>query len=364
MARSSLQREIFRGRLIVAATFVFLAVLIGSAGYHFLGAGRWSVEEVLYFTIITLSTVGFGETLPGMRDVPYARLWTIVTIFSGSGTLLYFVSTLTAFIVEGDIQGAIRRNRMQKRIDHLSGHFIVCGIGRTGGHVVDELINTHHTFVVIDRDEEHLLRFAERYGPQQFLYVHGDATDDETLVQAGIERSAGVIAALTDDKDNLYVTLSAYQLVHTRPHQGPFRIVAKAVDPSAREKLLAAGATNVVAPSEIGGMRMVSEMIRPAVVEFLDLMLRDPKKNLRIEEVVIPEDSSLIGATLRETTIRKHTRAMVIAIRLAGSPPRYEYNPGPDLMIEKGSIIIVLAESAEMNKLRAGIASGEIGRLT
>lgn len=362
MARPDDQREIFRGRLILASLLLGLVVLVGSGGYHLLGDGRWTIEEVFYFTVITLSTVGFGETLPGMDQVPYARLWTIAMIFFGSGTLLYFVSTLTAFIVEGDIQGAIRRNRMQKRIDHLSDHFIVCGAGSTGIHVVEELINTHHAFVVVDRDEERLLNLADKLGQQRFLYVVGDATDDDTLRQAGIGRAAGVIAALTDDKDNLYITLSAYQLSRERAKTGEFRIVAKAIDPSAEAKLKAAGATRVVSPSQIGGMRMVSEMVRPAVVEFLDLMLRDPEKNLRIEEVGIPDTSSLIGVRLRDTTIRARTKAMVIAVKHAGEPPRYTYNPGPDLVIEKGMILIVLAETAEMNKLRDGIESGFIGR--
>lgn len=364
MARSSDdQREIFRGRLILAAVLMFTVVLVGSGGYHLLGDGRWSIEEVLYFTVITLSTVGFGETLPGMDHVPFARLWTILMIFFGSGTLLYFMSTLTAFIVEGDIQGAIRRNRMQKRIDHLSGHYVVCGVGSTGIHVVEELINTHHPFVVIDRDADRLLQLADRFGPQRFHYVAGDATDDEVLIQAGIDRAVGVIAALTDDKDNLYITITASQLERERQARGEFRIVAKAIEPTAGPKLIAAGATRVVSPAQIGGMRMVSEMVRPAVVEFLDLMLRDPEKNLRIEEVAIPDESSLVGAQLKDTTIRARTKAMVIACKHAGSPPRYTYNPGPTLALEKGMVLIVLAETAEMNKLREGIASGDIGRL-
>ena len=142
--RRSEQREIFRGRLIMAAMLLGLVVIVGSGGYHALGEGRWDIESVFYFTVITLSTVGFGETLPGMNDVPYARLWTIGLIFFGSGTLLYFISNLTAFIVEGDIQGAIRRNRMHKRIQKVGDHFIVCGIGATGIHVVEELLSLIH----------------------------------------------------------------------------------------------------------------------------------------------------------------------------------------------------------------------------
>jgi voltage-gated potassium channel len=355
------QRTLFRTRLLGAGTLLALVVMGGSSGFYVLGDGRWSVEEVVYFTIITLSTVGFGETLPDMAEVPYARLLTIGLIVFGSGTLLYFISTLTAWIIEGDLQRALRRSRMQKRIDALSGHYIVCGVGSTGVHVADELLKTGHAFVAVDRDLERLGTLAEKHGPS-FLYVHGDATHDETLLQAGIARAGGVIAALTDDKENLFITLTAFQLQRERAMRGEFRIVAKAVDASTRPKLLAAGAHRVVSPSEIGGMRMVSEMIRPAVVEFLDLMLRDPKKNLRIEEVEIPVGSPLERLKLRDTAIRSAARVLVIAIRHPGPPPRYEYNPGPDLMIEAGMVLIVLAESAEMNKLRQGVASHSIGR--
>lgn len=355
-------RSLFRRRLIAAATLLALVVIGGSSGYYALGGGRWSVEEVVYFTIITLSTVGFGETLPGMAEVPYARLLTLGLIIFGSGTLLYFISTLTAFIVEGDLRGALRRNRMQKRIDGLRGHLILCGIGSTGVHVVDELVKTGHPFVAVDRDLAHLEALFEKHGAR-FLYVHGDATHDETLMQAGIDRADGVIAALSDDKENLFMTLTAFQLQRERALRGEFRIVAKAIEPSARAKLLAAGAHRVVSPSEIGGMRMVSEMVRPAVVEFLDLMLRDPKKNLRIEDVEIPARSPLERLKLRDTAIRSAARVLVIAVRYPGDPPRYEYNPGPDLVIEAGMTLIVLAETTEMARLRAAVASHSVGRI-
>ena len=216
---------------------------------------------------------------------------------------------------------------------------------------------------MIDRDEERLLTLADKFGHQHFLYVVGDATEDEILISAGLDRAVGVISTLTDDKDNLYVTVTAYQLERKRAEAGEFRIVSKSIDPTARGKLLAAGATRVVSPSEIGGMRMVSEMVRPAVVEFLDLMLRDPEKNLRIEEVSIPDESPLIGVRLRDTAIRARTKVLVIAVKHGGDEPRYTYNPGPDLEIEHGMILIVLAETVEMNKLRDGIFDGSIGRL-
>jgi voltage-gated potassium channel len=355
------QRNVFRNRLLGAATAFGLVIVTGSAGYYALGEGRWPIEDVVYFTIITLSTVGYGETLPGMDTVPYARLLTIALIIFGSGTLLYFISTLTAFIVEGDLQGAIRRNRMQKRISDLQGHYIVCGVGATGAYIVEELIATGRDFVVIDRNQERLEALSAKYGAP-FLNVLGDATVDETLKDAGIDRAAGIIAALTDDPDNVFITLSAAQLTRERAQKGEFRIVAKAAQPGTRAKLMTAGAHSVVSPNHIGGMRMVSEMIRPTVVEFLDVMLRDPKKSVRIEEVEIPERSTLVGARLSETAIPVYSKVSVIAVKYPESPPRYEYSPGPDILLRAKMILIVLAEASEVAKLRDGIVRGRIGR--
>lgn len=348
------QTSILRTRLVVAAFWLGAVVVIGATGFHQIGDGRWSWPDCIYFTIITLSTVGYGETLPGFDEHPYTRLWTIALIVLGSGTLLYFISTLTAFIVEGDLGGALRRNRMKQALLKLSGHTIVCGAGTTGIHVIEELLHTHTPFCVIDTNEERLLELAERFGPDKLAYVIGDAADDQVLDAAGITRAGCVVAALHEDKDNLFVTVTAVAL------NPKVRVVAKAVEVSARAKLLRAGAKSVVSPTQIGGMRLASEAIRPTVTEFLDLMLRDPKKNLRIEEVTIPESSTLVGAQLKDTNIRQATKAMVIAIRTEGG---YEYNPEPTHRLDKGSTLIVLAETVEMKKLREGMASGKIGRV-
>ena len=343
-----------RNRLVYAAMWLAVVVVVGALGFHAIGQQQWTWGDCVYFTIITLSTVGFGETLPGLDDTDYGRAWTVGLIVLGSGTLLYFISTLTAFIVEGDLQGALRRNRMQSKLNQLSGHYIVCGGGTTGIHVVEEFISSHMAFCVVDTSEARLLELAERFGADKFLFIVGDASDDETLKEAGIERAVGVIAALHEDKDNLFVVVTASAL------NPKLRIVAKAVEVSARAKLLRAGAKAVVSPTQIGGMRLASEAIRPKVVEFLDLMLRDPKKNLRIEEVTIPDSSPIVGCQLNETEIRRKTKVLVIALRYPDG--RYEYNPPPEQRIEPGCTMIVLAETAEMSRLRDGIASGAIGR--
>jgi len=347
-------RDFLYRRLVSAFMFLMTVVGIGSVGLHYLGGGRWEFWDCFYMTVITLSTVGFGETLSDMNAVEGARGFTVMLIVLGSGTLLYFASSLTAFIVEGDLMGALKRNRMQKQIDALSNHIVVCGVGSTGIHILEEMVATETPFVAIDIDEDRLGKLDEDLPGVELLSVTGDATDDHILERAGIVRARGIISALHDDKDNLFVTVTARAL------NSRARIIAKAVEPSAGPKLTRAGADAVVSPNRIGGMRMVSEMIRPRVVQFLDLMLRDRERNMRIEELPIPDDSSIVGATLRETDIRQHTDALVIAVRDAEGA--FLYNPPPGTTLRKGMTLVVLAETSEYRKLRAGIEEGTIGR--
>ncbi len=334
-------------RLLSALFFLTLVFVGGATILHQIGAGRWSWFDCFYMTVITLSTVGFGETLPGFADVPGARPILLVLIILGSGTLLYFISNFTALLVEGDLGGLLLRRRMQKRIDRLRDHILVCGIGTTGIHIVEELIAVDRPFVVVDVDVERLEKLAREMGPR-FLYVEGDATDDEVLELAGVGRCQGIIAALHADKDNLFVTITARAL------NADARIVAKSVECSAEGKLRRAGADAVVSPYFIGGMRLVSEMIRPAAVEFLDRMLRDHDHNLRVDEAGIPEGSALAGKTLAGSGVRE-TGALVIAVRLPDG--RYVYKPSGDLALPAGSFLIVIAQSADLETLRRHLAS-------
>jgi len=348
------QQSLLRNRLVLATLWLLAVIFVGAGGFEVIGEGDWSFADCIYFTIITLSTVGYSHTLSHFEDHDYARVWTVGLIVLGSGTLVYFVSTITAFIVEGDLGGALRRNRMKQVLGKLHNHIIICGAGTTGIHVIEELVHSHIPFCVIDVNEQRLLELADRFGPDKFPYVVGDAADDHTLQEAGIEHAQGVVAALSEDKDNLFVTITASAL---NPQA---RIVAKATDVASRAKMMRAGAKAVVSPTQIGGLRLASEAIRPTVVEFIDLMLRDPKKNLRIEEVSIPASSSLAGTALKDTNIRRESKVLVIAVRLADG--RYEYNPQPEFVLETGCTLIVLAETAEMARLREGVASGRVGR--
>jgi voltage-gated potassium channel len=346
------RREIIR-RLLFGALSLTSVVVIGAAGYLVIGNGRWAYEDCIYMTFITVSTVGYGEVLKNMDTVPGARIWTLLLIVLGSGSLVFFVSTFTAFIVEGDLGGALRRRRMQQQISKLTDHILVVGVGATGIHIVEELHTIKSPFVAIDLNEERLRMLSEEVFPGM-LYVHGDATQDHVLEQAGIGRAKGLAAALTDDKDNLFVSISARAL------NANLRIVAKMIEDTAESKLRRAGANAIVSPSQIGGMRMVSELIRPSVVQFLDRMLRNQEQTLRVEEVLIPPGSTLIGTRLRDTAIRDETKVLVLAVHHPDGS--YAYNPGPDFILETGMTLVVLCHTEDIEKLRRGIANGSIGR--
>jgi voltage-gated potassium channel len=330
-------------RLLAALVGFAFLVALGMVGYWALGHGRWTLDECAYMTVITISTVGFYE-LGHLGDVPGARALTVFLILSGVGVLAYMQSNLTALLVEGAIGQALRRRRMQKDIEKLSRHIVVAGAGGTGKHVIEELIATQTVFVAIDRSEQVLRQVSEELGGGKMLYVHGDATLDHVLLAAGVQRARGVVAALTHDKDNLYVTLSARSL------NASARIVSKVVEDEAAPKILKAGASSIVNPTMIGARRLASELIRPEVNEFLDQMLRDKDKNLRLEEVTVPRGSGFVGLALKDTPIRRETRALVVAVR--DGDRKFTYNPDPEHAIAEGTTLIVLGEADNIVKLR------------
>lgn len=240
---------------------------------------------------------------------------------------------------------------MKKTLAGLSDHIIVVGMGAHGAAVVEELLATGWPLCAVDRDVARLERMRDRLGGVEVPCVIGDATDDATLTEAGVERARALISALPQDPDNLFVVVTARQLAAS------IKIVAKAEKPKSAEKLRKAGADSVVMPSYIGGVRMVSEIIRPQVVEFLDLMLRDRDKNLRIEEVLLPAGSRLHGKPLAEARIREKANLLVLAIRdpKTGS---FVYNPGPTQELTSGMALIVLGESDSVHMLRRAAERG------
>lgn len=333
--------------MVAASGAILIVLTLGSAGFYYLGKiylgeGSWSLFDCVYMTFVTLTTVGFGEILPGFSDVEYARPWTLFLIVMGTGTFLYFVSTLTAIIIEGDLQEALKETRMHKAINKLKGHIIVCGVGSTGRQVLEELDEYKIDAVAIDSDPERVAAFKETH--PKCMYVVGDATDDDILAKANIETAGAVVTALGSDKDNLYVTISARQV------NSSMRIVARGSDLRVLEKLRKAGADTVVSPNYIGGLRMVSALLRPKVVRFLDEMRRDPS-GTRIEEIDVGGGSSFANRSLAEIDFRKSTDLLVLAVRVPGQDG-HTYNPKGDFVLKAGMTLVVLGPISQVEDLR------------
>jgi len=335
-------------RLIAGCIGVICVLLAGGSGYYVLGHGDWPLSDCLYMTAITISTVGFSEVLD-ISGVPGARLYTGFLIVFGMGIIVYFGSTVVALIVEGEIKNYFRRKKMEKRIARLAGHVIVCGAGATGMFIIKELIATRTPFVAIDESEDRIRRVSEEE-EAEFFHIVGNAADDHILLEAGIRDARGLIAALPEDKDNLFLVISARQL------NPDLRIVSRGIEPTIADKLKRVGANAVVSPNFIGGMRMASEMIRPRVVEFLDVMLRDKDKNMRVEEVEIGPEAPCLNRMLGQADIGGLADVQVLAIKdLNGD---YAYNPAPDSVLSQGLTLIVLGPVSEVARLRAALGKG------
>lgn len=337
-----------RYRPILIATLMMLIVFtLGFAGYAIIGFPQHGLLDAAYMTVITLTTVGYGEIID-LSGHPAGRIFTMILLLLGVGTFLYFFSTLTGFIVEGSLENLFWRRKMEKSIRDLSGHYIVCGGGHTGEHIVRELLATERPFVLIESHEERIRDMHDHLGVR-FPAFAGDATDDETLLAAGVERASGLFAALSNDKDNLIITVSARLL------QPGLRIVSRSSDESVERKVRKAGADVVVSPSMIGGLRMTSEMVRPHVVTFLDVMLRDREKRLRVEESTIASRSSLDGITAGELRRRAPEEMLLVALRSATG--EWIYNPGDAVPLPATTTLVYLGSPEvrqEVDRLAAG----------
>ena len=301
----------------------------------------WPIVDSLYMTIITMTTVGYGEVRPLSE---YGRLFTIGLIITSIGIVGYVFSALTAFVVEGEVRQIIRGRKMDKQIAKLKNHIILCGIGRTGLHIAEEFYRTHTPFVVIEQDEE-ALEALSRF--QDILHLQRDATQDETLLLAGIKQARGLVTTLREDKDNVFVVLCARSL------NPDLRIIARLVEDKNEELLRKAGADHIVSPDAIGGIRMASVMLRPTVVAFLDEILRVTGQTLRMEEMQVDDFPALLNRSLGEVNIRKRTGALVVAIK--SFKHGYQFNPGAQTILRSGDILIVIGTEDQVDPERWAI---------
>jgi len=335
-------------RKIVLALCALTALLVvGSFGYKVLVGGTWF--EGLYMTVITLSTTGFGEVVPGLADSVVGRIFTMALILFGMGLLLWFVGNTTAFLVEGHLSTHLGRRKMDKRIAAMKDHVIVCGAGTTGIEVITELSVAGVPCVAVDARPELLGKALDRLS---FLYVEGDATSEEALLEAGIERARGVVTVLPEDKDNLVVTFMARQL------NPDIRIVSRGVNQTMRARLINAGAGAVIFPDRIGGLRLASEMLRPHVVRFLDRMLRPGQKEVwRIEEIEITRESAAAGKALGSLRLSERVGLPILAVT-ADEGLDVVYYPGDETLLKPDSRLVVLGNTGQIEKLREIVRQG------
>lgn len=327
----------FLKRLFGPGIALVLLLVIGTVGYLLIGNGRYSLLDCFYMTMITISTIGYGEIID-LSGSPNGRLFTIAVAVSGIGILTYILSNTTAFIIEGELKEIFRRKRMEKRIQKLTGHFIVCGMDRVGRYIVTELLLTNRSFVFVDIDRAKIETALESFQDQ--VFIEGDGTDSDTLSRAGIASAAGLFAVTGNDNQNLVISLTAKQL------NPDVKVVARCTDLKNMEKVKKAGADAVVSPSFIGGLRMAAEMIRPAVVSFLDIMLRDKEKNLRIEEIALPE--TYIDKNVSELKLTRFKSTLLLAIK---SEDGWTYNPSGDYLIRNGDTLIIMTPPEERHEL-------------
>ncbi len=343
---------LLRHKLFFAGFLLTAVVAGGSLGYYllaFLNYRRpyWQLADCLYMTFITLTTVGFGEIID-VANVPGARFFTIIILLSGLGISAYFVSTLTAFLVEGELKNVFWRKRMKELIGKLSGHIILCGADNVGGNVLAELFEKKIGFVVIDHDEKLILRLQEKYG--DFPAIVGDPSHDSCLREAGVAVASGVITTLGDDRDNLCVVVTCKAM---NPR---LRMISRCNNIGFVSKLELLGA-EVVVPSYIGGLRMASQMIRPRVVRYLDTMLRERDRPVRIEEVLTPPGSPLVGRTVTSLNLEEFGNLLLLAV-IEGDSGQPLYNPPAVYTIREGDTLVFQAEGAALRRFQERFTQG------
>jgi voltage-gated potassium channel len=339
--------KIIPRKLLNIIIIIIAVIMIGTAGFKVIGGSERSVLDALYMTAITLTTVGYGDVI-GLDNKPLGKLFTIIYVFIGAGTIAYLFTTLAAYIIEGELRKVFRRRKMDKRIAKMRDHYIICGIGMVGLYVVHEMFLTKRPFIAIDQDETRLDVFKANNIEADL--VVGDATENEILWKAMIEHAKGLYATTDSDNDNIVISLTARQL------NPSLRIVSRCNDTKNIDKLRRAGADSVVALNFIGGLRMASEMIRPHVTSFLDMMLRDKYSPMRVEEVHVPAHSPFVGKPVKDIDFKTIGNIMLISARKPSG--EWVYNPYPDTICEKEMSLIIIATPEEKELLVELVSGG------
>ena len=337
-----------RRRLILACSLLIALAVVAIVGYMVIGGPSVTLLDAVYMAVITLTGVGYGEIVDSSHN-PALRIFNIFVVVLGVGFAVYVFSELTAFLVEGELHHLFRRGKMKRLIGELKHHFIVCGAGETGRHVIDELHKTRTPHVVVDISGDMVNRLREEQSGAHagMLYVIGDATDEEVLLQAGLDRARGLISTLASDKDNLVITIVARQKNPT------IRIISRCTDLRYSERMLKVGANSTVSPNRIGGLRLASEMLRPTVVNFLDLMLQEKSRTLRIEEISLGEASNWIGRSIRELDLGGRYDLLLLAVKSMADPQEpLIFNPPSATTLAQQTVMILMGDVDNLRRAR------------
>jgi len=325
-------------RITIIVILFIVVILIGMFGYKIIEG--WPLDEALYMTFITISTVGFQEVKPLSGA---GRIFTIILILSGIAVIATGANFIFASIIEGTFGEVFRRQGMGKKLSKITNHFIICGLGAVGEDVIQEFMRVDEPFVLIEKQKEVLETFVVEC--PDILYIPGDATNDEVLKNAGIERAKGIIAALGSDADNLYICLTARSL------NSNLRIISRVVETASIDKLKKAGADYVFSPEKIGGIHLASAALRPTVMSFLDTIMRGQHLNLLLDEVMVQQNSALAGKTLKEAEISKNIGIVIPAIKSADRS-KLTFNPSSDSVIQPGDTLIGFGSPEQLKQLR------------
>ncbi len=320
--------------LIFSFSILILIVAAGTIGYMIIEG--WQFIDALYMTVITISTVGFKE----VNEVDAAgRIFTIFLVFSGVGFTLYVAAAVVQFMVEGRIRIILGRRRLDKKIDRLKDHYIICGYGRIGRVLCRHLKRADIDVAVIEKDPEQIPVMDE----DGILYIAGEATDENILIKAGIKRAKGLVAALATDTDNVFLVLTARQLAPE------ILIMARSSQETAKIKLRAAGANFVESPYEMGAVSMAHRIIRPTVTSFLDLAFAHKRRDIQMEEIPVSSASELVNVQLKDSGIRQKYNLIIIAIKK--SDGSMQFNPSFEPVIAPHDTVIAVGEADNLQKL-------------
>jgi voltage-gated potassium channel len=324
-------------RYIALMLVPVVLVIGGTAGYMVIEGENTTFLQSLYMTIITLTTVGYGEYPSPLS--PEGRVFTMCLLLGGVFTLFWAAGEMIRTIVSGEVRGILERRRMERSLAELDGHLIVCGYGRMGQRICQEFSQQDIAFVVLDRNQHLLQGFELPHG----IAVQGDAASDELLKRVGVERARALVTVLGSDADNLYITMSARLLNEN------LYIVARCEEEQTQQKLLRAGADRVVAPYAIGGSRVAQAVLRPTVLDFIDLATRSENFEIQMEETLVRPRSALEGATISSSLLHKNHGVFIVAIKKASG--QMVYNPPGDTVFQAGDTLIALGHRTQLGHL-------------